>query len=197
MAALSIEVLSKNTADIFSAIIREPNWDKVELQEGIRKIFLQARDSVGSPEEYLESLLVNVTLQYAYTNTAIAFLMECIEEEKFLSHESFQSTLVNVPNQVKESNFIAENMPRFKELVYQGSTIEEQVPHAESVYFQTKLVNDLLIGFIGIFLEPNNRNYMENYLEYSSQVVVDAVMNYCQAYSNHILEEINSMNSTQ
>ncbi|WP_284035524.1 hypothetical protein [Neobacillus sp. 114] len=194
---MSIELLSKNTADVFNAIVREPNWDKTELLEGIKKIILQARDSVGSPEEYLESLLVNVTLQSAYTNTAISFLTECIEEEQFLSHESFQSIMANVPNQVKDSNFIAENTPRFKELVYKGSTSEEHIAYAESVYFHTKLVNDLLIGFIGIFLEPDNRNYMDNYLEYSSKVVVDAVMHYCQTYSNHILEEINAMNSTQ
>ncbi|MBS4215047.1 hypothetical protein [Neobacillus rhizophilus] len=194
---MSIELLSKNTADVFNAIVREPNWDKTELLEGIKKIILQARDSVGSPEEYLESLLVNVTLQSAYTNTAISFLTECIEEEQFLSHESFQSIMANVPNQVKDSNFIGENMPRFKELVYKGSTSEEHIAYAESVYFHTKLVNDLLIGFIGIFLEPDNRNYMDNYLEYSSKVVVDAVMHYCQTYSNHILEEINAMNSTQ
>ncbi|MBU8919203.1 hypothetical protein BGM25_24475 [Bacillus sp. FJAT-29953] len=194
---MSIELLSKNTADVFNAIVREPNWDKTELLEGIKKIILQARDSVGSPEEYLESLLVNVTLQSAYTNTAISFLTECIEEEQFLSHESFQSIMANVPNQVKDSNFIAENMPRFKELVYKGSTSEEHIAYAESVYFHTKLVNDLLIGFIGIFLEPDNRNYMDNYLEYSSKVVVDAVMHYCQTYSNHILEEINALNLTQ
>ncbi len=197
MKLLSIETLSKNTVEVFSAIIREPNWDKMELLEGIKKILLQARDSVDSPEAYLESLLVNVTLQYAYTNTAISFLMQCIEEEKFLLYESFQSIMANVPQQVKDSNFIAENMPRLKELVYKGSTIEEQVANAESVYFHTKLVNDLLIGFIGIFLETNNREHMESYLEYSSKVVVDAVMHFCQTYSNHILEEINSMNSTK
>ena len=192
-----MELLSKNTAGIVSALMRQPQWDKAELQEGIKKVLVQIRESAGSEEEYLESLLINVTFQYANTNAAISFLMRCIEEEEFFSHESFQSIMVNVPRQVKDSNFLAENMPRFKELVYKGSTIEEQVIHAESFFFHTKLVNDMLVQFIVAFLQPNNRDFMVNFLEYSSRVVIDTVMHYCETYSNQILDELNTDKLTQ
>jgi uncharacterized membrane protein YwzB len=101
--------------------------------------------------------------------------------------------MADVPRQIQESNFLFENMPRFKELVYKGSTIEEQVFNAERFFLNTKLVNDLLIEFIGTFLHQDNRDYMVNYLEYSSQVVIEAVMHYCQTYSNLILDELNSV----
>ncbi|MEH7416920.1 hypothetical protein V7266_16665 [Neobacillus drentensis] len=194
---MSMELLSKNTAGVFSAFIKQPHWDKVELREGINKILLQIRESASSQEAYLESLLASVTFQYANTSTAISFLTQCIEEEQFFSQESFQSIMVNVPRQVQDSNYLAENMPRFKELVYKGSTIEEQVVHAEMVFFHTKLVNDLLIEFIGAFLQPNNSGFMVNFLEYSSQVVLDTVMHYCQTSSNLIIEELNSSILTQ
>ncbi|PLS01902.1 hypothetical protein [Neobacillus cucumis] len=194
---MSIELLSKNTAGVFSTLIRQPHWEKVELQEGIKKVLLQIRESASSQEAYLESLLRNVTFQYANTNTAISFLTQCIEEEQFFSQESFHSIMINVPKQVQDSNFIAENMPRFKELVYKGSTMEEQVLHAETFFFHTKLVNDLMVEFIGTFLQPNNREFMVNFLEYSSQVVIDAVMHYCQTYSNLMIEELNSTLSIQ
>ena len=194
---MSIEVLSKNTADIFHSITANPQWDKMQIQDRIGKVLLQARNQVNSPEEYLASLLENVTFQYAYTSTCISFLAECIDEEEFQSQEMFHAILTNVPEQLQESNYIEENMPNFKELVYQGSNLEEQVLHAETVYFHTKLINDLLIEFVGTFLHPNNREYMANYLEYHSQVVVDAVMSYCQSYSNHIIEELNKVNSAE
>jgi len=54
---LSIELLSQNTANVFSAFIRQPNWDKVELQEGIKEVLLKISESAGSQEEYLETLL--------------------------------------------------------------------------------------------------------------------------------------------
>ncbi|MBM7653492.1 hypothetical protein [Neobacillus cucumis] len=194
---MSIELLSTNTSGFLSALITQPHWDKVELQEEIQKVLLQIRENASSQEEYLEALLVNVTFQYANTNTAISFLAQCIEEEQFFSQESFQSIMVNVPRQFQDSNFLAENMPKFKELVYKGSSIEEQVLHAEMFFFHTKLVNDLMVEFTGAFLHPNNRDFMVNFLEYSSQVVIDTVMQNCQTYSNLIIEELNSVTSTQ
>ena len=190
---MSIELLSKNTADIFNSFFSRSNWHKVELEEGIKTLLLQIRESAGSQEEYLETLLGNVTFQYANTNTALSFLTQCIEEEQFFSQESFQSIMVDVPRQIQESNFLFENMTRFKELVYQGSTIEEQVVHAERFFLNTKLVTDLLVEFIVTFLHEDARDFMVNYLEYSSKVVIDAVMHYCQTYSNLILDELNSV----
>ena len=192
---MSMELLSKNTAGIVSALIRQPHWDKAQLQEGIETVLLQIRESAASHEGYLELLLRNVTFQYANTNTAISFLTQCIEEEKFFSHESFQSIMENVPRQVEDSNFLEENMPRFKELVYKGSTKEEQVTHAESFFIHTKLINNMMVDFIGAFLQPNNFEFMVNFLEYSSKVVIDTVMHYCETYSNLILEELNTIKS--
>jgi len=50
---LSIEVLSKNTADVFHFIFDNPHWDKMQIQDRIEKVLLQARNRVNSPEEYL------------------------------------------------------------------------------------------------------------------------------------------------
>jgi hypothetical protein len=192
---MSMELLSTNTAGFLSALIRQPHWDKVELQDGIQKVLLQLRESASSQEEYLESLLANVTFLYANTSAAISFLTQCIEEEQFFPEESFQSIMVNVPRQVQDSNFLAENMPKFKELVYKGSNVEEQVLHAEMFFFRTKLINDLMVEFTGAFLHPNNRDFMVNFLEYSSQVVIETVMHFCQTYSNLIIEELDLITS--
>jgi len=105
--------------------------------------------------------------------------------------------MANVPRQIQESNFLFENMPRFKEIVYKGSTIEEQVVHGERVFFHSKLVIDLLVEFIGTFLQQDNRDFMVNFLGYSSKVVIDTVMHYCQSYSNLIFEELNLVNLTK
>lgn len=187
---MSKELLSKNTAGIFSTFLNQPHWGKEEMQEEIKKLFLKIRDGVGSKEEYLHSLLGNVTFQYANTNTALSFLRQCIEEEQFFLQESFQSIMMNVPKQVEDSNFIAENMNQFKEFVYKGSTIQNQVVNAERFFSHTKLVNQMLVEFIGTFLHPDNRDFMANYLEYSSEVVIETVMHYCQTYSNLILEQL-------
>ncbi|MDQ1146041.1 hypothetical protein QE429_002868 [Bacillus sp. SORGH_AS 510] len=194
---MSLELLSKNTAEVFHAFISQPHWDKVEREEGIKKVLIRLRDGVDSEEEYLEELLKYVTFQYANTNTAISFLAQCIEEEQFFPLEIFHSVMADVPKQVEETNFLEENMPRFQQLVYQGSDIKEQVIHAEGVYFHTKIVNDLLVEFIGTFLHPDNRDYMVNFLEYSSKVVIDMVMYFCQTHSNLIAEELNTIHSSK
>ena len=194
---MSIELLSNNTAEVFHVFSSQPHWDKVEREEGIKNILTKIREDVGSHEEYLEALLRNVTFQYANTNTAISFFAQCIEEEQFFPLEIFHSLMVDVPKQVQETNFLAENMPRFQQLVYQGSDIKEQVIHAEGVFFHTKLVNDLLVEFIGTFLQPDNRDFMVNFMEYSTKVVIDTVMNLCQTYANHIIEELNAIHSAR
>jgi hypothetical protein len=188
---LSKEVLAKNTAGVLSAVIKQPHWEKEELQKGLQKVLRQIREGAGSDDAYLEAILRNVTYQYANTNTARSILMQCIEEEKFLSKESFQAIMVEVPRKVNESNYLAENMPRFKDIVYKGDTHTEQIVNAEKVFSHSKLVNDLMIEFIGTFLQPDNRNFMVNFMEYSSSIVVDTVTHYCQAYSNQVLEELN------
>jgi hypothetical protein len=194
---LSKEVLAKNTAGVLSAVIKQPHWEKEELQKGLQKVLNQIREGSSSDDAYLESILMNVTFQYANTNTARSILMQCIEEEKFIPKENFQAIMVDVPRKVKDSNFLAENMPRFKDVVYKGDTVTEQVVNAEKVFSHSKLVNDLLVEFIGTFLQPDNRNFMVNFLEYSSTIVVDTVTQYCQAYCNQILEEFNLAKSNQ
>jgi hypothetical protein len=188
---LSKEILSKQTAGVLSAVMNQPHWKKAELSQRMIQVLTEMKQAVDSQDAHLETLLRNVTFLIENTNRAIAFLKHCIEEEKFVPQEAFHTLMLDVPRQVNESNFFAVNMPRFKELVYKGSTKEEQVAHAEMVYSNCRLVNDLLIDFIGTFLNPTNKDFMIHYMEYASDVVVDTVMHHCQTYSNLILKEIN------
>lgn len=187
---MSKEILSKQTAGVLSAVINQPHWKKDELSQKMIQVLKEMQQGVDSQEAYLETLLRNVTFLFENTNRARAFLKHCINEEKLIPQETFHKIMLDVPRQVNESNFLAENMPRFKEIVYKGSTTEEQVAHAELVYCNTRLVNDLLIDFIGTFLHPNNKDFMIHFLEYASDVVSDTVMHHCQAFSNLIIKEI-------
>jgi hypothetical protein len=92
---------------------------------------------------------------------------------------------------IEKLNRISQNMPRFKELVYKGS-IEEQAAHGKLVYCDSKLVNDMVIDFIGTFLHPNNKDFMINFMEYASDVVVETVMQFCKTYFGLMLKELNS-----
>ena len=190
---MSKELLNKHTAGVLGAVINQPHWKKDELSNNLKKVLVDMRENAGSPEIYLDTLLRNVTFLFENTNRALSLLKFCVEEEKFMTQESFQQAMLEVPKLVKETNFFAENMPRFKELVYKGSTIEEQVTHGEFVYCNSKLVNDMVIDFIGTFLHPNNREFMINFMEYASVVTVETVMEFCKTYSSHMLKELNSM----
>lgn len=188
---MSKEILSKQTAGVLSAVINQPHWKKEELAQRMIQVLKEIKQGVDSEEAYLETLLKNVTFLIENTNRAIAFLKHCIDEEKFVPQEDFHTLMLDVPRQVNESNFFAENMLRYKEMVYKGSTREEQVAHAEMVYSNCRLVNDLLIDFIGTFLHPNNKDFMIHFMEYASDVVVESVLHHCQNISNLILKEIN------
>ncbi|MEC1523896.1 hypothetical protein P9D43_18000 [Neobacillus niacini] len=188
---MSKEILSKQTAGVLSAVMNQPHWNRDELSQRMIQVLKEIKQGVDSQEAYLETLLRNVTFLFANTNRAKSFLKHCIEEETFVAQETFHKVMLDVPRQVNESNYLAENMPHFKEMVYKGSTTEEQAAHAELVYSNSRLVNDLLIDFIGTFLHPNNKEFMVHYLEYASDVVVDTVMSHCQNLSNIILKEIN------
>jgi hypothetical protein len=193
---LSKELLNKNIAGVLSVVIDQPHWKKDDLPNRLQQVLEEMRQSAGSQEAYLEILLRNVTYLFENTNRALSLLKHCIEEEKFLTQESFQKFMLEVPKQVHESNFIAENMHRFKELVYKGSMIEEQIANGEMVYSQSKLANDMVIDFIGTFLHPNNNEFMTNFMEYASDVVVSSLMEFCKTYSNLILKEMNSIKIT-
>jgi hypothetical protein len=187
---VSKEILSKQTAGVLSAVINQPHWKKDELIQRMIQVLKDIKQGAVSEEAYLEILLKNVTFLIENTNRAIAFLKHCINEEKFVPQENFHTLMMDVPRQVNESNFFAENMPRFKEMVYKGSTKEEQVANAELVYCNCRLVNDLVIDFIGTFLHPNNKDFMIHYMEYASDVVVETVLYHCQAFSNLVVKEI-------
>lgn len=194
---LSKEILSKQTASVLSAVINQPHWKKDELSQRMIQVLNEIKQGVDSEEAYLETILRNVTFLIENTNRAIAFLKHCIDEEEFVPQETFHALMLDIPRQVNESNFFAENMPRFKEMVYKGSTKEEQAANAELVYCNIRLVNDLLIDFIGTFLQPNNKEFMIHFMEYASDVVVDTVMHHCQNISNLILKEINQNNKIE
>ena len=181
---MSIELLNKHTAGVLGAVIKQPHWKKDELSSKLKQVLVEMRDDAGSQEVYLESLLRNVTFLFENTNRALSLLKVCVEEEKFMTQENFQQAMLEVPRLVSESNFFAKNMPRYKELVYKGSTIEEQTAHGEMVYCDCKLVNDMVIDFIGIFLHPSNKDFMINFMEYASNVVVETVMQFCKTYAS-------------
>lgn len=185
-------MLNKHTAGVLGAVIKQPHWKKDELSSKLKQVLVEMRDDAGSQEVYLESLLRNVTFLFENTNRALSLLKVCVEEEKFMTQENFQQAMLEVPRLVSESNFFAENMPRYKELVYKGATIEEQTAHGEMVYCDCKLVNDMVIDFIGIFLHPSNKDFMINFMEYASNVVVETVMQFCKTYSGLMLKELNS-----
>lgn len=191
---MSKEILSKQTASVLSAVINQPHWKKEEVSQRMIEVLKEIKQGVDSQEAYLETLLRNVTFLIEHTNRAIAFLKHCINEEKFVPQETFHTLMLDVPRQVNESNFLAENMPRFKEMVYKGDTKGEQVANAELIYCNSWLINNLLIDFIGTFLNPSNKDFMVHYMEYASDVVVDIVMHHCQTISNLILKEINQNN---
>ena len=188
---MSIELLNKHTAGVLSAVIKQPHWKKDELSSKLKQVLDEMRHDARSQEVYLESLLRNVTFLFENTNRATSLLKVCVEEEKFMTQENFQQAMLEVPKLVSETNFFAENMPRFKELVYKGSTIEEQAAHGELVYCDSKLVNDMVIDFIGTFLHPNNKDFMSNFMEYASDVVVETIMQFCKTYSGLMLKELN------
>jgi hypothetical protein len=190
---LSKKLLNKHTAGVLGAVINQPHWNKDELSNNLKKVLDEMRENAGSPEAYLDTLLRNVTFLFENTNRALSILKFCVEEEKFITQESFQQAMLEVPKLVKETNFFAENMPRFKELVYKGSTIEDQVANGEFVYCNCKLVNDMVIDFIGTFLQPNNKDFMVNFMEYASEVIGETVMEFCKTYSSLMLKELNTM----
>ncbi|MEH6996706.1 hypothetical protein V7075_29065 [Neobacillus drentensis] len=194
---MSKELLNKHTAGVLGAVIKQPHWKKDELSSRLRQVLDEMRHDAGTQEAYLESLLRNVTYLFENTNRAISLLKFCVEEEKFMTQETFQQAMLEVPKLVNETNFFVENMPRFKELVYKGSTIEEQAAHGELVYCDSKLVNDMVIDFIGTFLQPNNKDFMFNFMEYASDVVVETVMQFCKTYSGLMLKELNSKEMIQ
>lgn len=194
---MSKELLNKHTAGVLGAVIKQPHWQKDELTSRLKQVLDEMRHNAGSQEAYLESLLRNVTFLFENSNRALSLLKVCVEEEKFMTQENFQQAMLEVPKLVNETNFLVENMPRFKELVYKGSTLEEQAAHGEWVYCESKLVNDMVIDFIGTFLHPNNKDFMSSLLEYASDVVVETVMQFCKAYSGLMLKEINSNEMVQ
>ncbi|NWQ42512.1 hypothetical protein MLOOGBEN_17560 [Bacillus sp. EB106-08-02-XG196] len=190
---MSKELLNKHTAGVLGAVIKQPHWQKDELTSRLKQVLDEMRHNAGSQDAYLESLLKNVTFLFENTNRALSLLKVCVEEEKFMTQENFQQAMLEVPKLVNETNFFVENMPRFKDLVYKGSTLEEQEAHGELVYCDIRLVNDMVIDFIGTFLHPNNKDFMINLMEYASDVVVETVMQYCKTYSGLMLKEINTM----
>lgn len=189
---MSKELLNKHTAGVLGVVIKQPHWKKDELSSRLKQVLDEMRQNAGSQEAYLESLLRNVTFLFENTNRAISLLKFCVEEEKFMTQENFQQAMLEVPKLVNETNFFVENMHRFKDLVYKGSSIEEQATHGELVYCDIKLVNDMVIDFIGTFLHPNNKDIMINFMEYASDVVVETLMQYCKTYSSLMLKELNS-----
>jgi hypothetical protein len=188
---LSKELLSKHTAGVLGVVFNQPHWKKAELSSRLKQVLDEMRQNAGSQEAYLESLLRNVTFLIESTNRAISLLRFCVEEEKFMTQENFQQAMLEVSRLVNETNFFAENMPRFKELVYRGSSIEEQVAHGEMIYCDIRLVNVMVIDFIGTFQHPNNKDIMINFMEYASDVVVETLMQFCKSYSSNMLKELN------
>lgn len=186
---MSVEVLSNQTANVISTIMDQPHWKKDAIQSGLKEILVQIRQSVNTHEEYLESLLRNVTILYESTNAVKSFLKHSVDEEMFFSEESFHSFMLEVRSQVTDQSFLTENMPRFEEFVYKGETIQEKEVNAELIFSNCKLINDMYIDFIGIFIHPNNREFMEPFMEYASDVMIETVYQYCTNYSGLLLED--------
>ncbi|MCM3568981.1 hypothetical protein [Neobacillus mesonae] len=181
-------MLDKQISTIFDSITNQ--WDKNTIQISIKETLLQKRKRVSSEEEYFTSLCQNIAYLTETSFPIKRVLESCLQKKFFWDAANAEAFIADSQNVIKEEmeSFLAEYKRKLTK-----NTLYESIKDAEFAYAYAKLRNDMEVDFLFSFLHPNNRSFMDSFLNCDPDEFFTTVNKICDAYANLFIQSMEDL----
>lgn len=181
--------LSKKTAVIMNGILDQPQFEKNKIQVGIKEILLKKRKRNNSNSDYFQTLVRNITFLEESSQMLNSVLLVLLKQQSFLSIQEFNYQVSSMMEKINSKENLKEKIPIYQKEI-EGNTMQNKIETAELFYGLTYLKKEIILTYILIFLDPQNRKFMKNYYLYNPKHVVNEVNKYAQNFSSMLLDNI-------
>jgi hypothetical protein len=179
-------MLQQELANIVERISH--NIENRNLQDEISDQLINFEKQVQNPVDYFHLVTDNLVYMIESANIVKSMLGHCIEEEFFPDVKEFTEIFLNNQNKMGEDRMGLRN--KYKDLYEAKEDISESISISQLNFAVYKVKFNMELEFLSIFINPENKEYMSEFLEYNRMVFLETLDNITNSYSASLVQKM-------
>jgi hypothetical protein len=179
-------VLQEDLANIVDRICN--NVENRNIQNEISDELINFKKQVQHPADHFHLVTDHLVYMIESANIVKSMLGHCIEEEFFPDVKEFTEIFLNTQKKMGED--IIGLREKFKDLYVEKEDISESISISQLNYAIFKVKFNIELEFLSIFINPENNEYMSEFLEYNTMVFLSTLDNVTDSYSAAMVQKM-------
>jgi hypothetical protein len=179
-------MLEQELANIVDKISN--NLENNNFQNEIRDEFINFEKQVQHPVDHFHLVTDHLVFMVESANLLKSLLGHCIEEEFFPDVNEFQEVFLNAQQKIGEDLINLRN--KYKDLYVLKEDISESIAISQLNYAVYKIKFTIELDFLGTFINPENREFMSEFLEYNRGVFLSTLDKITDSFSASLVQKM-------
>jgi hypothetical protein len=182
-------MLQQELANIVDRISN--NVENRNIQNEIRDELINFEKQAEKPVDHFHLVTDNLVYIIESANLVKSMLGHCIEEEFFPDVKEFQEVFLNNQRNIYEDRIGLRN--KYEDLYALKENISESISISQFNYAVYKVKFNIELEFLSIFINPENKEFMSEFLEYNRMVFLSTLDNITDSFSAAMVQKMNSL----
>jgi hypothetical protein len=179
-------MLEQELANIVSKISN--NIENRNIQNEISDELIDLEKQVQHPVDHFHLVTDNLVYMIESANLVKSMLGHCIEEEFFPDVKEFTEIFLNTQKKIGEDRIGLRN--KYKDLYVLKEDLSESISISQFNYAVFKVKFNMELEFLSIFINPENRQFMSEFLEYSRMVFLSTLDQVTDSFSSSVIQKM-------
>jgi hypothetical protein len=164
------------------------NVENRNIQNEIINELTNFEKQVQQPVDHFHLVTDNLVYMIESANIVKSMLGHCIEEEFFPDVKEFTEVFLGSQKKMGEDRIGLRN--QYKDLYVEKEDISESVSISQLNYAIFKVKFNIELEFLSIFINPENKEFMSDFLEYNRMVFLSTLDNVTASYSAAMVQKM-------
>lgn len=179
-------MLQEELANIVERISK--NVEYRNIQNEISDELINFKKQVQHPVDHFHLVTDHLVYMIESANIVKSMLGHSIEEEFFPDVKEFTEVFLNTQKKMGEDRIGLRE--KFKDLYVEKEDISESISISQLNYAIYKVKFNIELEFLSIFINPENKEYMSEFLEYNRMVFLSTLDNLTDSYSAAMVQKM-------
>jgi hypothetical protein len=182
-------MLQQELANIVERI--SSNIENRNIQNEISEQLINFEKQVQDPVDHFHLVTDNLVYMIESSNIVKSMLGHCIEEEFFPDVKEFTEIFLNAQKEIGDDRIGLRN--KYKDLYVLKENISESISISQLNFAIFKVKFNIELEFLSIFINPENKEFMSEFLEYNRMVFLSTLDNVTDSFSSAIVQKMTSL----
>jgi hypothetical protein len=180
------KMLQQEIANIVDRI--SSNIENRNIQNEISDQLIYFEKQAQHPVDHFHLITDNLVYMIESVNIVKSMLGHCIEEEFFPDVQEFTEIFLNAQKKISEDRNALRN--KYKDLYVLKEDISESISISQFNFAVFKVKFNIELEFLSIFINPENKKFMSEFLEYNRMVFLSTLDNVTDSFSSSMVQKM-------